>query len=245
MKAKAGKMRLDLLLVDRALVESRELAQSLIMAGKVTADGRKVTKPGTSLPVDAALSLTEPPPYVSRGGVKLAYALERFGVDPKGMTALDVGASTGGFTDCLLQRGAKRVYALDVGRGQLAHRLRQDPRVISMERVNAHHHFSLPERVDIVTIDVSFISATKVAPNALPHLTEAGVVLALVKPQFEAGPAEVGRGGVVKDTRLHARILGRVILWVAESGLRLRALAPSPILGAKGNREFFLMLRRG
>ena len=242
MSKKVEKRRLDLLLVDREMVESRVKAQSLIIAGEVLANGVKVTKPGTTLPTDAALSLKERPPFVGRGGIKLDHALSEFGIDPDGLTALDVGASTGGFTDCLLQKGAKRVYALDVGRGQLNYGLRQDPRVVVMEKVNAHYTFSLPEKIAIATIDVSFISVTKVLPNVLPHLNERGVIVALVKPQFEAMYREVGKGGVVRDPQIHARVLGRVILWATEAGIRLRSLAPSPILGAAGNREFFLLL---
>ena len=245
MSKRVKKKRLDLLLVDREMVESRVKAQSLIIAGEVMVNGNKVTKPGTALPTDATLSLKERPPYVGRGGIKLDHALREFRVDPVGLTVLDVGASTGGFTDCLLQRGAKRVYALDVGRGQLSYALRQDPRVVVMEKVNAHYTFSLPEKVAIATIDVSFISVTKVLPNALPHLKEGGVIVALVKPQFEAMYREVGKGGVIRDPQIHARVLGRVILWATEAGLRLRSLTPSPILGAAGNREFFLLLEYG
>lgn len=242
MNKKPKKRRLDLLLLDRRLVESRERARSLIMAGRVLADGQKVTKPGTSLAMDASVAVTEQAPYVGRGGVKLAHALEQFAIDPQGLTALDVGASTGGFTDCLLQQGARRVYALDVGRGQLDHRLRQDPRVVVMEKVNAHHPFPLPEKVALSTIDVSFISVTKVIPNLLEHLTKPSYIIALVKPQFEAKRSEVGKGGIIKDTRVHARVIGRVILWAIKAGLRLRRLTPSPILGTEGNREFFLLL---
>ena len=245
MSKRVKKKRLDLLLVDREMVESRVKAQSLIIAGEVMVNGNKVTKPGTALPTDATLSLKERPPYVGRGGIKLDHALREFRVDPVGLTVLDVGASTGGFTDCLLQRGAKRVYALDVGRGQLSYALRQDPRVVVMEKVNAHYTFSLPEKVAIATIDVSFISVTKVLPNALPHLKEGGVIVALVKPQFEAMYREVGKGGVIRDPQIHARVLGRVILWATEAGMRLRSLTPSPILGAAGNREFFLLLEYG
>ena len=245
MSKRVKKKRLDLLLVDREMVESRVKAQSLIIAGEVMVNGNKVTKPGTALPTDAALSLKERPPYVGRGGIKLDHALREFRVDPVGLTVLDVGASTGGFTDCLLQRGAKRVYALDVGRGQLSYALRQDPRVVVMEKVNAHYTFSLPEKMSIATIDVSFISVTKVLPNVLPHLKEGGVVVALVKPQFEAMYREVGKGGVIRDPQIHARVLGRVILWATEAGIRLRSLTPSPILGAAGNREFFLLLEYG
>lgn len=238
----AKKKRLDVLLVEREMVESRAKAQALIMAGEVMAGGAAMTKAGALVPVDAPISIRERPPFVGRGGVKLAHALKAFRLNPKGMTALDVGASTGGFTDCLLQRGARRVYALDVGRGQLDYGLRQDPRVTVMERVNAHYPFELPEKVDVATVDVSFISVTQVLPNVVSHVKRRGNVVALVKPQFEARRREVGRGGVVRDPLVHARVLGRVIRWVTEAGLRLRSITPSPILGAAGNREFFLHL---
>ncbi len=239
---KVKRKRLDVLLVEREMVPSRAKAQALIMAGEVSSEGLALTKAGALVAVDAPISIREKPPFVGRGGLKLAHALEEFGVNPKGMTALDVGASTGGFTDCLLQGGARRVYALDVGRGQLDYGLRQDPRVVVMERVNAHYPFELPEKVGVVTVDVSFISLTQVLPNVLPHLKEGGCVVALVKPQFEARRREVGKGGVVRDPLIHARVLGRVIRWATDAGLRLRGITPSPILGAAGNREFFLHL---
>ena len=238
----AKKKRLDVLLVERKMVESRAKAQALIMAGEVMAGGAAMTKAGALVPVDILISIRERPPFVGRGGVKLDHALKAFCLNPKGMTALDVGASTGGFTDCLLQRGARRVYALDVGRGQMNYGLRQDPRVSVMEKVNAHYPFELRERVDLATVDVSFISVRQVLPNVVSHVKRGGSVVALVKPQFEARRREVGRGGVVRDPLIHARVLGRVIRWVTEAGLRLRSMTPSPILGAKGNREFFLHL---
>ena len=239
---KGKKKRLDALLVEREMVESRAKAQALIMAGEVLCRDAALTKPGALVAVDAPISIREKPPFVGRGGVKLAHALDAFGVSPEGLTALDVGASTGGFTDCLLQRGARRVYALDVGRGQLDYRLRQDDRVVVMERVNAHYPFDMPERVGIATVDVSFISLTQVLPNVTAHLEPWGGVVALVKPQFEARRREVRKGGVIKDPLIHARVLGRVIRWATEAGLRLRGITPSPILGAAGNREFFLFL---
>ncbi len=238
----AKKKRLDVLLVERGMVESRAKAQALIMAGEVSSGGRVVTKPGTVVSTSACISIREKPPFVGRGGVKLAHALKEFGVDPEGLTALDVGASTGGFTDCLLQRGARRVYALDVGRGQLDYGLRRDDRVVVMERVNAHYAFELPELVGVATVDVSFISLTQVLPNVVAHLEPWGSVVALVKPQFEARRREVGKGGVVRDPIIHARVLGRVVRWATEAGLRLRRITPSPILGAAGNREFFVHL---
>ena len=259
MARKTSKNRADLLLVERGLAESREQAQALIMEGLVYSPSGKVLKPGVSLAADVVLEVRGRMPYVSRGGLKLAHALDRFGVEVSGVLALDVGASTGGFTDCLLQRGAQRVFALDVGHGQLDYRLRQDPRVTVMERVNARHPFSLPQvpspsmgegqgegepKVDLATIDVSFISITKVIPSVASHVKDGGAIIVLVKPQFEARREEVGKGGVIKDPAVHARVLGRVIVWVVNQGFRLRDLIPSPILGDAGNREFFLLLQK-
>lgn len=244
MAAGKKRRRIDLLLVERGLAESMEKAQALLMAGQVYVEGSRVSKAGALVPRDAALEVKEGLPYVSRGGIKLAHALDAWGLDVSGRVALDVGASTGGFTDCLLQQGARKVYALDVGRGQLHHRLRQDPRVVVMERVNARYPFSLPEAVDLVVVDVSFISLTLVLPSAAQHLQPKGYVMALVKPQFEARRQQVGRGGVVKDSRVHAEVLARMVAWSVDSGFRLRGLVPSPILGDAGNREFFLLLQR-
>ncbi len=236
------KKRIDTLLVDRGLAPSREKARALLMAGEVLVEGRPVTKPGVTVPEDAPLVLKDRLPYVGRGGVKLARALDAFGISVEDATALDVGASTGGFTDCLLQRGARCVYAVDVGRGQMDHRLRQDPRVATMERVNARHPFPLPESVDLATVDVSFISLRLVLPEIARHLGPGRPVLALVKPQFEAERGEVGRGGVVRDAGAHARVLGRFLLWAIAHGYRIRDLTPSPIVGDAGNREFFVLL---
>ena len=242
MTNKPKKRRLDLILLDRGLVKSREQAQALIMAGLVSVNGQKVSKSGTSFPSEVEITLAELTPYVSRGGFKLAHALDQFHVAPHGLAVLDVGASTGGFTDCLLQKGAHRVYALDVGHNQISYRLRQDPRVVVMERINAHFPFQLPESVTMAVIDVSFISVTKVIPNVLEHLSRPGTILALIKPQFEGHRSEVGRSGIIKDPKVHAAVLGRTVLWAVNVGLRVRGLTPSPILGAQGNREFFLML---
>ena len=236
------KQRLDNLLVTKMLAENRSQAQALIMAGKVTVSGRVISKPGTLVNEDAALEMAEKLPYVSRGGIKLAHALDEFKLNVNSLTAMDVGASTGGFTDCLLQRGAKHVYAIDVGYGQLDYKLRQDPRVVVMERVNAHHPFSLPEKVDIATIDLSFISVTKVIPNVTVHLEQPGHIIVLLKPQFEAEKKEVGKGGIIKDPQVHARVLARFIVWAVDHGFRLRGLIASPILGAEGNKEFLLLL---
>lgn len=238
-----ARQRLDSLLVARGLVESRSQAQALIMSGKVTVAGKPVTKPGTLVAEDAVIELEEKLPYVSRGGIKLAHALDEFKIEVSGLVAMDIGASTGGFTDCLLQRGASRVYAIDVGYGQLDYRLRTDPRVVVMERVNAHHPFPLPEKANLATVDVSFISVTKIIPNLTGHLTAPGYIIVLLKPQFEARRDEVGKGGIIKDPQVHARVLARFICWAVDSGLRLLGLVPSPIPGAEGNREFFVLLK--
>jgi 23S rRNA (cytidine1920-2'-O)/16S rRNA (cytidine1409-2'-O)-methyltransferase len=236
------KKRLDNLLVTRKLAENETSARALIMAGEVNVSGKIITKPGTLVDENAEIKLAEKLPYVSRGGLKLAHALDEFKLDVTSLTAVDVGASTGGFTDCLLQRGAKRVYAIDVGYGQLDYKLRQDPRVVVMERVNAHHPFTLPEKVNIATIDVSFISVTQIIPNVVDHLIQPGYIIVLFKPQFEAERKEVGKGGIIKDPQIHALVLGRFIVWVTDHDLRLRGLVASPILGAEGNKEFLLLL---
>jgi len=236
------KQRLDNLLVTRELAENKSRAQALIMAGKVTVSGKIITKSGTLVDEDAELKLAEKLPYVSRGGIKLAHALDEFKIDVASLTAMDVGASTGGFTDCLLQRGAKRVYAIDVGYGQLDYKLRQDTRVVVIDRVNAHYPFSLPEKVNMATIDLSFISVTKVIPNIVEHLAPPSFMIILYKPQFEAKRKEVGKGGIIKDPQVHALILGRFIAWAVNHDLRLRGLVASPILGAEGNREFLVFL---
>lgn len=244
MPRRGGRERADVLLVDRGLAESQEQAQALVMEGLVFTPAGRVSKPGTSLPDTAALEVRGRLPYVSRGGLKLAHALDSFGLPVNDLVGLDVGASTGGFTDCLLQRGARRVYAVDVGYGQLSYRLRQDPSVVVREKLNARHPFSLPEAVDIITIDVSFISLTLVTPSVIRHLQDGRFVIALVKPQFEARPEEVGRGGVIKDPHVHAGVLGRMIVWAVDQGLRVRNLCASPVLGDAGNREFFLLLQK-
>jgi len=236
------KQRLDNLVVTRELAENQKIAQALIMAGEVAVSGKVITKPGTLVDESAELKLAEKLPYVSRGGIKLAHALDKFKLDVTSLTAMDIGASTGGFTDCLLQHSARRVYAVDVGYGQLDYKLRQDPRVVVMERVNAHYPFSLPEKVNIATIDLSFISLTKVIPNVVDHLTQPGYIIVLFKPQFEARRQEVGKGGIIKDPQVHALVLGRFIVWAINHDLRLRGLVASPILGAEGNKEFLIFL---
>ncbi len=231
------------MLVERGLAQSREKARAMILAGEVIANERVLSKPGTLVPENIALRLLQKPPFVSRGGVKLAHALDHFGIDVSAQVALDVGASTGGFTDCLLKRGAIRVYAIDVGYGQLDYGLRIDPRVVVMERVNARYPFILPEPVDLATVDLSFISLEKVVPNVARLVKPEGRIVCLLKPQFEVGRSKVGKGGLVKEPALHARALGRFISWAIERGFRIKGLTPSPILGASGNREFFLLLK--
>lgn len=201
-------------------------------------------KPGSLVDKNSPIKVIQKAPYVSRGGLKLEYALEAFGLDVKELKAMDVGASTGGFTDCLLKHGVVLVYALDVGFGQLDWRLRKDPRVIVLEKVNAHYPFSLPEKVDIATVDLSFISVTKVLPNVVPWLKDKGLIIVLLKPQFEAERKEVGKGGIIKDPLIHARALGRFISWLVNKGFRLHGLEASPIKGAEGNREFLILLRK-
>ncbi|MFH0768559.1 MAG: TlyA family RNA methyltransferase [Chloroflexota bacterium] len=238
-----AKRRIDSLLVARELVESRAKAQALIMAGEVVVDGETIAKSGTLVAEEAVITISKPPPFVSRGGIKLDYALERFKLDVSSKVAADVGASTGGFTDCLLKRGASQVYAIDVGHGQLDYRLRQDSRVVVMERINARYPISLTEKVDLATIDVSFISLEKVIPSIVNVLKGSGYLLVLVKPQFEAKRQEVGKGGVIKQPVVHARVLGRFITWVVKHNFRLGGLVESPILGASGNKEFFILMK--
>ena len=241
--AARGKIRADLLLVERGLAESRERAQALIMEGMVFIPSGRVAKSGALLANDVEVEVRGRLPYVSRGGVKLAHALDHFGIDPTGLVALDVGASTGGFTDCLLQRGATRVYAIDVGHGQLAYTLRQDPRVVCFEKLNARLPFELPEPVDLLVIDVSFISLTLALPRPLTHLRTGGFAVALVKPQFEARRGEVGRGGVVRDDALRDDILMRVEQWLSDrDDVQLLDTTPAPITGDAGNQEFLAFL---
>jgi 23S rRNA (cytidine1920-2'-O)/16S rRNA (cytidine1409-2'-O)-methyltransferase len=236
------KKRLDVLLVERGLVESREQGRRLIMAGQVLVDGLMLDKPGMQVAGGADIRLRVKPPYVSRGGLKLEAALDSFAVQVAGAVAADVGASTGGFTDCLLQRGASRVYAIDVGYGQLAWRLRQHPRVVVMERVNVRYLESLPEPVDLATVDVSFISLELVLPSVIGWLKPAGDIISLIKPQFEAGRAEVGKGGVVKDPEVHRAVLSKILGWALDHGLAVRGLMASPLKGPAGNVEFLAHL---
>jgi 23S rRNA (cytidine1920-2'-O)/16S rRNA (cytidine1409-2'-O)-methyltransferase len=238
--------RLDLLLVERGLAPSRERARALILAGSVSVDGQAITKAGAAVARTAAVDLKTPDhPYVGRGGVKLAHALDQFHVDPAGRRALDIGASTGGFTDALLQRGAVHVIALDVGHGQLDWKLRTDPRVLVREGVNARHltRADVPDGVTLVVIDVSFISLTHILTALAPLLAPGADVVALVKPQFEAGRDEVGKGGLVTDPAVHDAVIARVTTEALALGLRRAGMTPSPIAGATGNREFFLHLQ--
>jgi 23S rRNA (cytidine1920-2'-O)/16S rRNA (cytidine1409-2'-O)-methyltransferase len=243
MKAKS---RLDRLLVARGLAPTREKAQAMILAGLVSVDGRRAEKSGEAVDESAALAVSGPAhPFVSRGGVKLAAALDHFGIDASGRIALDVGASTGGFTDCLLQRGAARVYAVDVGHGQLDARLRGDPRVVVRERVNARFLSSadVPERVDLGAIDVSFISLRLVLPAVVPLLAAGAMLVCLVKPQFEAGRGEVPRGGVVRSEATRRRVVAEVEAFGVGLGLTCLGSVPSPIRGARGNEEFLVAFR--
>lgn len=236
------KRRLDVLLVERGLVESRQRAQQLIRAGQVLVEEQVVDKPGARVAQDAAIRLRATLPYVSRGGLKLEAALARFRVEVAGKVALDVGASTGGFTDCLLQHGAVRVYAVDVGYGQLAWKLRQDPRVVILERTNIRYLTALPEPVDLATVDVSFISLELVLPTVIKLLKPQGEIVALIKPQFEAGREQVGKGGVVKDPAVHRAVLRKILGWARDHRLAVRGLMRSPLLGPAGNVEFFVHL---
>ena len=239
--------RLDQRLFREGAFPSREKARRAVMAGVVLVDGQRVDKPGRSVAEDASVSVLEPSePFVSRGGRKLAAALDHFEINPKGFACLDVGASTGGFTDCLLSRGAERVYAVDVGYGQLDHKLRRDPRVVVLERQNARHLAAdaLEEACDLVTFDLSFISLRKVFPAVLPHLAPGGVLLPLIKPQFEAERGQVGKGGIVRDDQVRCGVVDRCVEDLI--GLELACLGrfDSPIHGAKGNRETFALFRR-
>jgi 23S rRNA (cytidine1920-2'-O)/16S rRNA (cytidine1409-2'-O)-methyltransferase len=240
-----AKQRLDLLVVEKGLAASRQRARALIMAGKILVDTQRVDKPGTQVQVDAHIDIKgEDLAYVSRGGLKLEGALRDMRVDVRGWVCLDVGASTGGFTDCLLQHGARKVYAVDVGYGQLAWKLRRDDRVVAIERTNIRHLDPglVPVPVDLATIDTSFISLKIVVPAVLKFVKPGGMVLALIKPQFEAGKGNVGKGGVVKDNALHRRIIADLSHFFDQQGLSCGPVAPSPVLGPKGNQEFMILL---
>lgn len=245
---RSGKIRLDQLLVEKGLAHSRQRARARIMAGEVLVDGLPRDKPGTLVAPTARVELRgEDLPYASRGGLKLAKALEHFDIRPNGWTCMDIGASTGGFTDCLLQNGASRVIAVDVGYGQLAWRLRQDPRVTVMERTNIRHlsPVKVDGPVDLATIDVSFISLRIVVPAALGFLKPRGKIIALIKPQFEVGKTQVGKGGVVRSEALHQKVIADLAGFFADRGLMGSQVIPSPIYGPKGNREFLMVLALG
>jgi 23S rRNA (cytidine1920-2'-O)/16S rRNA (cytidine1409-2'-O)-methyltransferase len=241
------KERFDKLLVEKGMVQSRERARALIMEGKVTVDGQTLEKPGLQVKVDAHLQIRgEDMPFVSRGGLKLEAALKAFGVDPEGKVVIDVGASTGGFTDCVLQKGAKKVYAIDVGYGQLAWKLQKDPRVVNLERRNIRYlkREEVAEEADLILVDTSFISIEKFLPHLLGFLKEGGDLLCLIKPQFEVGRGEVDKGGVVKDPALHQKVIDRISQFSQGLGLKGREVIESPLLGPKGNREFFIHLKK-
>jgi 23S rRNA (cytidine1920-2'-O)/16S rRNA (cytidine1409-2'-O)-methyltransferase len=244
-----AKTRLDVALVERGLADSRAKAQALILAGVVYSGERRLDKPGLSVSTDQPLEVRgQDHPWVSRGGVKLAHALDHFGIDPAGGIWLDVGASTGGFTDVLLARGAAKVYAVDVGHGQLAWKLRQDSRVVVLERTNARHlsRREVPEAVDGIVCDASFIGLEVVLPAPLALVAPEAYLVALIKPQFEVGPAEVGKGGIVRDLDLHRRVCTRIADWLGnQPGWSVLGIVDSPIAGADGNREFLIAARRG
>lgn len=239
------KQRLDLVLVARGLAESRSVAQKLILAGEVFIGESRADKPGTLVAADAPIHIRQGLPFASRGGLKLQAALDAFELEVSGRACADVGASTGGFTDCLLQRGAARVYAIDVGYGQLDWKLRRDSRVVVLERTNARYLTSLPEPIDLAVIDVSFISLTLILPAVMGWLKADGQVVSLVKPQFEAGREQVGKGGVVRDAAIHADVLQRVLNWANTHGLTPLGVMRSPVTGPAGNVEFLARLRRG
>ena len=241
----SSKIRLDHLLVQRGLAESRSQAQALVLAGEVCVDGQVALKPGIKVSDDARLEVRDRLPYVSRGGLKLAAALDAFRVSVVGAVCADVGASTGGFTDCLLQRGAARVYAIDVGYGQLAWKLRQDERVVVVERTNARYLERLPEPAELVTIDASFISLHLLLPAVARWLAPGADVIPLIKPQFEAGRGQVGKGGVVREPAVHRQVLEKVADYAVAHGLAVLGLIRSPITGPAGNVEFLMHLRLG
>lgn len=236
--------RLDMALVERGLADTRSKAQALVLAGAVMVRGLAVTRAGHRVASDDDISLRQGPRFVSRGGEKLRHALDEFGIGVTGQVCADIGASTGGFTDCLLQAGASRVYAVDVGYGQLDYALREDPRVVVMERVNARYLTGLPEQVSLVTIDVSFISLRLIIPVAWRLLEEGGECVALVKPQFEAGRQQVGKKGVVSDPEIHRSVLSRVVSYAEDERFVVSGLTRSPLKGPAGNVEFLLHLQK-
>ena len=240
------KARIDQVLVERGFFESRERAQRAIMAGEVRAGDHVFAKPAEMIDIDAAISIAELPRFVGRGALKLAGALDSFDVDVRGKMALDIGASTGGFTDCLLQHGATEVFAVDVGHGQLAWKLRNDPRVVVIEKVNARFlsREHVPKDVDLCVIDVSFISLTLILPPAFELVTANGMILALIKPQFELERKDVSRGGIVRDPALHEKAQQKIVKFVEQAKNHVVGLVPSTITGADGNQEFFICIRK-
>lgn len=241
----AEKQRLDILLVETGLAPSREKARGMIMAGEVLVDDRMIDKPGTRVAIEADITVKSKPRFVSRGGDKLAGALDAFPIDVSGRVCADVGASTGGFTDCLLQNGAAKVYALDVGYGQIAYTLRQDSRVVVIERTNARYVEALPEPVSLVVMDASFISLRLLLPVIKGWLTPQADVIPLIKPQFEAGQSDVGKGGVVRDPQVHLRVLQEVLTFAQREAFTVRGLIKSPLKGPAGNVEFLAWLGWG
>ena len=240
------KLRLDQFLVGKGLFASREQARRAIMAGDVMIGTRVAAKPSELLDEEATVTVKPAQKYVGRGALKLEAALDHFDIDVHGKTALDIGASTGGFTDCMLQRGAKKVYAVDVGHGQLDWKLRNDSRVVVLEKINARSlsREHIPELVDICVIDVSFISLTLILPNAFDLITSTGVILALIKPQFELQRSEVGKGGIVRDQDLHLKAQDKIVAFVTHLGHSVTGIVPSAVKGADGNQEFFVCMRK-
>lgn len=241
------KKRLDILVTERGLVESREKAKTLIMAGQVYVDGQKADKPGDTFSEDAAVEVRgKGLPYVSRGGLKLEKAMREFGLQLQGRTCMDIGASTGGFTDCMLQNGAQRVYSVDVGYGQLAWSLRTDPRVVNLERTNARYltREQVPEEIDFFSVDVSFISLTLILPAVRPLLAEHGQAVCLIKPQFEAGREKVGKKGVVRDKAVHEEVIEKIRSFALGNGFSVLGLTFSPVKGPEGNIEYLIYLER-
>jgi 23S rRNA (cytidine1920-2'-O)/16S rRNA (cytidine1409-2'-O)-methyltransferase len=245
-ETKLKKARLDIALVDRGFFQSREQAQRAIMAGEVRVGDAVIDKASAKIAPNAAIVIESSPAYVGRGGLKLEGALRDFAIAVAGITALDIGASTGGFTDCLLQQGAKKVYAIDVGHGQLAWKIRNDPRVVVQEKLNARYlsRADIPELVDLCVIDVSFISLTLILPNAFESVTANGMILALIKPQFELEASDVGRGGIVREPALHAKAQEKIRHFVLNAGYEVLGVVPSAITGTDGNQEFFICVRK-
>lgn len=239
-------MRLDILLVEKGLADSKEKARALILEGMVYVNGVKVTKAGTPIDVTAAVKVLKKIPYVSRGGLKLEAALKNFNIELKGKTAMDIGASTGGFTDCLLQHGIKKVYAIDVGYGQIAWKIRNDPRVVLLEKTNIRHldKNRIEPEIDLAVIDVSFISLLIVIPRVLEFLSSRGEIIALIKPQFEVDKDEVEKGGVVREEDKRLKVIGKIKTGAENMGLKVQGVIESPILGPKGNVEYFIHLKR-